>query len=44
MFTTIIFSANFAGSPTGVAVNGSKITGATSGATGFVHSAVNQLS
>ena len=42
MFTTIQLSANFAGSPTGVAA-GSQITGATSGATGFVHSAVNNL-
>ena len=42
MFTQIQLSANFAGSPNGVA-QGSKITGATSGATGFVHSAVNNL-
>ena len=42
MFTQLELSANFAGSPTGVA-QGSKITGATSGATGFVHSAVNNL-
>ena len=42
MFTQIQLSANFAGSPTGVA-QGSKITGAASGATGFVHSAVNNL-
>ena len=39
MFTQIQLSANFGGSPTGVA-QGSKITGQTSGATGFVHSAV----
>ena len=37
MFTQIQLSANFSG-PTGVA-QGSKITGATSGATGFIHSA-----
>tara|TARA_Y100001938_G_scaffold51208_1_gene71445 strand:- start:555 stop:7355 length:6801 start_codon:yes stop_codon:yes gene_type:complete len=42
MFTQIQISANFAGSPSGVA-QGSKITGASSGATGFVHSAVNNL-
>ena len=42
MFTQIQISANFAGSPNGVA-QGSKITGAASGATGFVHSAVNNL-
>ena len=42
MFTQLQLSANFAGSPTGVA-QGSKITGSTSGATGFVHSAVNNL-
>ena len=42
MFTQIQLSANFGGSPNGVA-QGSKITGATSGATGFVHSAVNNL-
>ena len=42
MFTQIQLSANFAGSPNGVA-QGSKITGAASGATGFVHSAVNNL-
>ena len=42
MFTQIEISANFAGSPSGVA-QGSKITGASSGATGFVHSAVNNL-
>ena len=42
MFTQITLNANFAGSPNGVAV-GSKITGSTSGATGFVQSAVNNL-
>tara|TARA_B100001248_G_scaffold139809_1_gene104978 strand:+ start:3238 stop:10071 length:6834 start_codon:yes stop_codon:yes gene_type:complete len=42
MFTQIQLSANFGGSPNGVA-QGSKITGQTSGATGFVHSAVNNL-
>ena len=43
MFTTIQLSANFAGSPTAQVTQGSQITGATSGATGFVHSAVNNL-
>ena len=42
MFTQIQLSANFGGSPNGVA-QGTKITGQTSGATGFVHSAVNNL-
>ena len=42
MFTQIQLDGNFGGSPNGVAT-GSKITGATSGATGFVHSAVNNL-
>ena len=42
MFTQITLNANFAGSPNGVTV-GSKITGSTSGATGFVQSAVNNL-
>ena len=42
MFTQIQLNANFGGSPNGVA-QGSKITGASSGATGFVHSAVNNL-
>ena len=42
MFTQIQLSANFGGSPNGVA-QGTQITGQTSGATGFVHSAVNNL-
>ena len=42
MFTQIVLDTNFAGSPSGAEV-GSKITGSTSGATGFVHSAVNNL-
>ena len=42
MFTQIQLSANFGGSPNGVA-QGSQITGQTSGATGFVHSATNNL-
>ena len=42
MFTQIQLSANFGGSPNGVTA-GSRITGQTSGATGFVHTAVNNL-
>jgi len=42
MFTQIQLSANFGGSPTGAA-QGSKVTGQTSGATGFIHSSVNNL-
>ena len=42
MFTQIQLSANFGGSPNGVA-QGTKITGQSSGATGFVFSAVNNL-
>ena len=41
MFTTIQISANFNGAPS--VAQGSKITGNTSGATGFIHSAVNNL-
>ena len=41
MFTQIQISANFSGAPS--VAQGSKITGNTSGATGFIHSAVNNL-
>ena len=43
MFTKLTLSANFAGSPSGGVHVGAKITGSTSGATGFVQSAVNNL-
>ena len=41
MFTQIQLSANFSGAPS--VAQGSKITGQTSGATGFIHAAVNNL-
>jgi len=41
MFTTIQISANFSGASS--VAQGSKITGNQSGATGFIHSAVNNL-